>query len=754
MNVRTRGDGGEKVELATVFVPRSKSGHFLLKIEDYKEKNTRNLDPEKVKPQNQPLIDSIENIRGAMLTAFWTDRPDKMPQTQPSWIEVWLAVDSNNSMAQDVLGQFRQAALKLDILMGNVAQILKFPERWVMLIYANQTQLLALIDYADKIAEFRAARETCSYFVETENREQAEWVQGLLERSSFDPSSNISVCILDGGVNSGHPMISPALDSGDLHTVEAEWGNHDYNGGHGTGMAGIAIYGDVQEAVDSVGTIEVRHKLESAKILPPIEENTLEKNPKELWGFRTAQGIYLAEIQAPQRRRISCLAITAEETSDRGRPTSWSAKLDQLASGDDDEEAGDNGIRRLILVSVGNIDDPEDWKNYPESNATKEIQDPAQSWNALSVGAYTNLTRIMDPDFDGYHPIAPLGGISPFSSTSHTWPWPPRWPIKPDIVMEGGNAARSPGGDAWNLDDLQRLSLWHKIDEAHFAVFGATSGATAHAAHFAAQIYAEYPELWPETVRGLLVHSARWTEAMETQYRKYGTSKGAYRQLLRSCGYGVPNLDIALRCLRNRLTLVSEAQLQPFDKKGSRYVTKDLHFYELPWPKAALQALGSTEVQLRITLSYFIEPGPGEKGWRNRYRYASHGLRFDLNNPNETRGEFIRRVNAQARDEDEGAPDTSSPSDHWVLGSQQRDVGSIHSDIWTGTAADLASSNFIAIRPSVGWWRERAHLGQWNRLARYSLIVSIETPVESVDIYTPVATLIATPVELEIEIET
>jgi hypothetical protein len=400
-------------------------------------------------------------------------------------------------------------------------------------------------------------------------------------------------------------------------------------------------------------------------------------------------------------------------------------------------------------VSAGNIRDPEEWKNYPVSNATNEVHDPAQSWNALSVGAYTNLTRITHPDWQDYTPIAPPGGLAPCSTTSY--PWSPRWPIKPEIVMEGGNKAVAPGGAVSDIDDLQLLSTWHRPDVAHFAVFGDTSAATAHASYLAARIYASYPDVWPETVRGLLVHSARWTAAMREQFLA-GSGKGAYRQLLRSCGYGVPQLDVALRCLSNRLTLVCEDQLQPFERREGRYTTKELHLYELPWPMQELQQLGEVPVQLRITLSYFVEPGPGEVGWKDRYRYASHGLRFELNDPSENRQEFLKRVNAQARADDEGSSDTASPSGHWVLGSQQRDVGSIHSDIWTGTAAALASSNLIAIRPAVGWWRERAHLGQWSRLARYSLIVSVETPATEVDIYTRIAAQITTPIEIEIEV--
>ena len=111
--------------------------------------------------------------------------------------------------------------------------------------------------------------------------------------------------------------------------------------------------------------------------------------------------------------------------------------------------------------------------------------------------------------------------------------------------MEGGNIARTPGGGSLEVDDLLVLSTSSKIDKSHFTVFGGTSAAAAQASNIAAQIYAEYPQAWPETVRGLIVHSAKWTVAMKRQFLQ-DESKNAYRQLLRTCGYGVPELDAAL----------------------------------------------------------------------------------------------------------------------------------------------------------------------------------------------------------------
>lgn len=42
--------------------------------------------------------------------------------------------------------------------------------------------------------------------------------------------------------------------------------------------------------------------------------------------------------------------------------------------------------------------------------------------------------------------------------------------------------------------------------------------------------------------------------------------------------------------------------------------------------------------------------------------------------------------------------------------------------------------------PVTGWWRERKQLGRSTRRARYALVVTLRTPAEAVDIYTPVLT--------------
>ena len=434
--------------------------------------------------------------------------------------------------------------------------MIRFPERAVKIIHANRAQLETITRLSDDIAEYRRAKETAAFWLDQCNKEQAEWVATILERLEIDPDSDVSICILDTGVNNGHPLITPVLKPEDCQSIDPSWGTHDHDK-HGTLMAGVSAYGNLQEILTHDEIIHLKHSLESVKILPP--NGTTEP---QLWGYVTAEGISKAEIQSPKKNRISCMAVTSDDTRDEGRPSSWSAELDQICSG-----VGDN-IKRLFIVSSGNSA-ISDRKNYPNSQLTDSIHDPAQSWNALTVGAYTQLDQITDSQLAEYKAIAPSGGLSPFSTTSFTWD-DNKWPIKPEIVMEGGNLALDPSGFSTECDDLSLLSTFFDPQQSHFYPFNMTSAATAQAAWFAAQLQAEYPNYWPETIRGLMVHSAKWTDTLKDQFLK-NEKKGSYKHLLRICGYGVPDLERAKYSASNSLTLIAPVRITTF-QKGKRKV--------------------------------------------------------------------------------------------------------------------------------------------------------------------------------------
>jgi hypothetical protein len=191
--------------------------------------------------------------------------------------------------------------------------------------------------------------------------------------------------------------------------------------------------------------------------------------------------------------------------------------------------------------------------------------------------------------------------------------------------------------------------------------------------------------------------------------------------------------------------MVAQSSIRPFENGKLR----EMHFFELPWPRDVLLDLGATRVRVRLTLSYFVEPNPGRRGWKKRHSYSSHGLRFDVKGPTESLDEFRKRLNQQALDEDEAKPKSGGDSSDWYLGEQARNRGSVHSDILRGSAADIAERGVIAVYPVSGWWKELKARDRSEKGARYALVVSIETPGVDADIWTPVAQQVGLPIAIE-----
>jgi hypothetical protein len=175
-----------------------------------------------------------------------------------------------------------------------------------------------------------------------------------------------------------------------------------------------------------------------------------------------------------------------------------------------DEE---NAPRRLVIVSAGNITPETDFtKIKPQDDYP--IEDPAQAWNALTVGGCTDLIDVRDKGYEDWSPMAAAGELSPYSRTSATWPHS-RAPFKPEIVMEAGNRAVNKGKtEALTVHSLSLLSTGNDMTRSPLVPFHATSAAAAQAARLAGRLTADHPQFWPETIRGLIVHSADWTKPM------------------------------------------------------------------------------------------------------------------------------------------------------------------------------------------------------------------------------------------------
>jgi Subtilase family len=712
---------------ATVFVPDGKLDVFERKIKEYiaerKGSKGQALD-------HKALINTISEIRCAAFNELWTDDTSALPVSEEEliWWEVWLPILKDRKSTNH---HFRSIAEQIGFELS--PDELHFPERSILLMHGTKGQIQQSIMLLNTIAELKRAKETAEFFDSFKPTAQREWCDELIERTQWPLQNAPYICILDTGVNAGHPLISQSLNIADLHTIEPIWGVADQNG-HGTEMAGLAVWGDLTHSLASSDLVLQTHRLESVKILRYNGGNIGRHH-----GNLTIEAVARPEILAPNRQRVFNMAVTAKDNRDRGKPSAWSATLDKLACDVDDE-----GLTpRLFIVSGGNIDDPNAWAKYPSSNSKDSIHDPGQAWNILTVGAYTQKTDITEENTEDYSAIAPFGGLSPFSTTSLIWQ--NHWPIKPDVVFEGGNVAKD-DLSAVTMFSLNLLTTSHELTNRLLTTTHATSAATALCPRMTAQIMAQYPNFWPETVRALIVHSAEWTNQMKVDFLDPQERSGDYRHLIRHCGFGVPNLDRALWSASNSLTLIIQDELQPFARENTgEPKLREMHLHSLPWPQEALMNLGATPVEMRVTLSYFIEPSPGivERGASGRYLYESHGLRFDVKRPLEKLDNFRARINQRVRNEEEGSYASGGLDPDWQLGPKLRHLGSLHSDTWTGTAADLAERGILTVYPVTGWWKTRKKQECYNKTARYALIISIRTPETDVDLYSVIENLVA-----------
>lgn len=705
----------------TVALPNAKVSEFERRIRSYMTEADRFGNP-----KNEKLLVGMDQLNPFDWSQYWTDDGPFPSESEVFWWEVWLTSEGQSS--ESVVSWFEKNAALQKVKISD--RYSEFPERIVFLGFASFSQWQQFPSIISYLAELRRAKLIAGEFLSLTSDFQGELIRDLKHRLvAADPNAP-AVCILDTGVNRGHPLLEASLSESNLLTWRLEWEATDHNG-HGTEMAGLALFGDAFPSL-LLGneTLTLSHRLESVKILPPTGANEAPQ-----YGPITIGAMLLVEDSAT-RQRVYSMAVTARGDN-TGGPSLWSASIDQITSGSLDDK------RRLCVVSAGNIDEAF-IANYPSDNYTESVEDPSQAWNALTVGAFTDLVIDTESSLQGYRTVAPRGALAPASRTSLTWT-DSDWPYKPDVVFEGGNRLVSQNGFVTSTDDLSLLTV--SMDSKSKSLLASsrdTSAATAQAARMAAILQAEYPDYWPETIRGLIVHSATWNNQMLTEFPR---SRRAER--IRVYGMGVPDINRARDTMESFITMIIEDSIQPFRIEGSVSKFNDMHIHKLPIPVDVLQDLGSTPIQMKVTLSYFIEPNPPRRGDIAQFRYASHGLRFSLIRPGENLTMFQNRLTRQdwELDGDSGRPQrpgtTTKDNRAWDLGEKLVTKGSIHSDGWTGTAAELALSSYIAVHPVSGWWKERSRLGQANKRSRYSLIVSISTTEASLKLYTAVQNQIA-----------
>jgi len=337
------------------------------------------------------------------------------------------------------------------------------------------------------------------------------------------------VAVLDSGLTAAHPLIGPAV--GEATTVPRALGDASDGHGHGTMVAGLALYGDVEQCIASRSFVP-RLTLYSARVL------------NDDLGFDDESLITTQMREAIQyfRETYGCRVFNASLGDDRlpylgGKVSPWASVLDTLA----------RDLNVVIVVSAGNHEyDPgdgnspdghvQDYPRYLLDDAAKIIE-PATGSIVLTVGALAHTTNV-PPGAAGnsvaFRPIAQELQPSPFTRSGPGL----GGAVKPDLCEIGGNCAYD--GLTRRLRDVRELSVVsmnRQYVERLFTTDTGTSFAAPKVAHAAARLYESFPDATANLIRALLAASASVPEPSEQVLQPQ--ENGA---VLRVCGYGRPDL--------------------------------------------------------------------------------------------------------------------------------------------------------------------------------------------------------------------
>jgi hypothetical protein len=717
----------DRTETALLFVPDDARGFLLGRIAEYGRDSREERRPDVER------FEVIETVQAASPAALFVQDVD-LASPEILWWELW--VQSFQGMADRLTVLARRAELDVH------SERLRFPETTVVFVHAAAQ---ALADFAARvpgaITEIRRATGTIEPFLDRPSggTGQHDWVDELALRVTPPVADAPVVCALDTGVSPGHPLVAPGLRG--AWAYDAAWGTDDHapEGGHGTALVGLILYGDLEPLMNAAQSVELTHGAESMKLLPP---HGFPPTVPPSYGVVTQGSVALVETERPNVTRSFCLATSTTDFP-ASRPSSWSGALDQIAAGAMPGDAA-HGIpaaespKRLVLVATGNVSGGM----MAEVAPSQPLEDPSQSWNALTIGGFTRKEQ--SPRV-GLEPMVPANHRSPYSRGSQSLP-EDLTPIKPEVLFEAGNMVSDETGFCGWHEAASLLSTGSDVAAEPLVPFWATSAAVGMAGNFVGRLQAALPDLWPETHRALVVDSAAWPQPIRRKLVGRGAhwktgSKAEKQQVLREVGYGVPDIERAILSARNDVTLVAQAEIQPFalGADGRTAVFNEMHLYNLPWPKRELERLENEIVTMKVTLSYFIEPNLSGKAATRPETYRSYGLRFAMKKRNESEAAFRARVNARQQKDNSAAENEKSC---WLLGPKSIQAGSLHCDLWRGYAVDLAGHDAIAVYPVGGWWK--SHVGQ-RRVTdkgRYSLIISISALGQAVDLHTEISNLV------------
>ncbi|MEI6894672.1 MAG: S8 family peptidase [Colwellia sp.] len=504
------------------------------------------------------------------------------------------------------------------------------------------------------------------------------------------PETASLICILDSGINANHILLQGAV--GDAQSfIDGE--DETDKVGHGTAVAGIALFGDIEERIDANEWVRELQIL-SGKVLSEdqdgntvFDEKTIESTLVEAITYFHENynckifNLSLGNLNAPyEKTHISGIAVT----------------LDELA----------RDLDIFIVVSAGNYngsDAVNNWRaDYPNYLLTDDaaIIDPAPAANVLTVGSFAKHTMTFTErrygqqgEINQLH-VANEKQISPFSRNTPKV----KGALKPELVAHGGNFAISINPhNPWNYVNkgLGVITLNHRPQgNSILSEFSGTSFSAPYIAHLAGRLLNNYPEASANLLRALLVNHANMPLEIASTFADKTESR-------RVAGYGIVDEDSLFRSSEEHVVLITEEKIE-----------NDKHqFFELPIPDDYFRK-GKAARTISVSLAYHSSVRS------TRLEYLATKMKFHLVNAGS-----LDEVSASFNNENKKTVDSIPESDGTKRDITQdiRSRGTLQSSTWSFNQFNMPRKLFLVVtRQDQPWATE-----QVNEFESYALAVSI-----------------------------
>jgi hypothetical protein len=475
------------------------------------------------------------------------------------------------------------------------------------------------------------------------------------------------VAVLDSGLVTGQPLLAPAVGHAQGYVLPHR-SPDDADPWHGTSVAGLALYGDIEAAIEGGGFIPSLFVVSGRVFnhdgddLTEFVENAVERAVRDL---HAEFGCKVFNLSYGDLNKVY----------DHGHVRGLAYTLDRLTR--------ELGV--LFVVSTGNLtleslphDPLAAFPGYLLEDHAR-LLDPATALNAVTVGgiARHEATRGQQvrPHIIDDRPIARAGHPFPLTRSGPSI----NGAIKPDFVDHAGNLAvvqltgrtthRGLGVATTNGGFAGGAAFREEIG---------TSFAAPAVAHRAAKLLRRVPDASHNLLRALLGAHAGWPAPSVPLLNPNDNAEGR-EKLTRLVGYGCINDGALEQSLDNIVSLICEEQIG----------NDRCQFYAVPIPDEFWDG-GRRTREVTVALAY----SPVVRTTRLDYRMTR--LKFSLvvaNNLDEVAAAF-------QRNRDEGMPERGN--NRWLSG-EARQAGTLQVSRWTFRQRPRGQLFIVVTRQDAPW---------------------------------------------------